>query len=89
MSIITYSDITKFTGNTYPKLGFKVECILDPNYVWVNPNNFEVFTRYQTMKHKLVESGLGDESQTEDSIMEGLGFLKVYDCGNLKLSWRI
>ena len=37
-SILTYCDISKFTGNIYTKLGFKAtkDCITEPNYVWVN-----------------------------------------------------
>lgn len=89
-SIITYCDISKFTGNVYSRLGFKADknCITKPNYVWVKPLGNIVLKRYQTMKHKLIEDGLGNENQTEDEIMENLGFLKIYDSGNLRLSWH-
>ena len=89
-SIITYCDISKFTGNVYSRLGFKADkdCITEPNYVWVKPLGNIVLKRYQTMKHKLIEDGLGNENQTEDEIMENLGFLKIYDSGNLRLSWH-
>ena len=46
-----------------------------------------MLTRYQTQKHKLLEQGLGTSEQTEDEIMYGAGYIKVYDCGNLKLEW--
>lgn len=87
-SIITYSDISKFTGNIYTKLGFKVNKITSPNYVWVSDDLKSVFNRYQTQKHKLIENGLGTDIQTEDEIMYDLGFFKVYDSGNIKLEWR-
>lgn len=87
-SVITYSDISKFTGNIYLKLGFKVDSITSPNYVWVKSDTQEVITRYQTQKHKLVEKGLGTENQTEEEIMYDLGFFKVYDSGNIKLIWN-
>lgn len=92
-SIITYCDISKFTGNSYLKIGFK-PCVdkplSEPNYVWVYLCNTycEVLSRYQTQKHKLVELGLGDKSQTEDEIMEELGYLKIYDSGNIRLEWK-
>jgi hypothetical protein len=89
-SIITYSDISKFTGNCYIKIGFKPvqsKPITEPNYVWVEPHNNDVLTRYQTMKQKLINEGLGTKEQTEDEIMENLNFLKVYDSGNIKLEW--
>lgn len=89
-SIITYTDISKFTGNVYTRIGFKPiqpNPITEPNYIWVEPNRILILNRYQTMKHKLVEQGLGTEDQTEDEIMKELNFLKVYDSGNLRLAW--
>ena len=90
-SIITYSDISKFTGNVYTRIGFNVikeKPITDPNYVWVNTRTNDTLTRYQTMKHILIEEGLGLEDQTEDEIMNNLGYLKVYDSGNMRLEWK-
>lgn len=87
-SILTYCDISKFTGNIYTKLGFNVIKITKPNYVWVHNESLIYVHRYRTTKAKLVENGLGAESDTEDSIMKNNGYLKVYDSGNLLLSWR-
>lgn len=89
-SIITYVNISKFTGNVYTKLGFNPiipNPITQPNYVWVEGHNKEVLTRYQTQKQKLIEKGLGKAEQTEDEIMKNLGYYKIYDSGNLKLEW--
>ena len=88
-SVITYSNIDKFIGNTYLKLGFKQgePYKSDPNYVWVGNHNKEVLSRYQTQKHKLLEKGFGDASMTEDGIMESLGYYKIYDCGNYRFIW--
>ena len=90
-SIITYCDISKFTGNVYTRLGFKArqeKPITEPSYVWVENHNSEILTKYQTQKSRLVELGYGKESQTEDEIMISRGYLKVYDCGNLVLTWE-
>lgn len=89
-SVLTYCDISKFSGNTYEKLGFKSieNGLTKPNYVWINPVKNIVYKRYQTMKHKLISQGLGTEEQTENEIMHSQGFIKVYDCGNLKLMWE-
>jgi len=90
-SVLTYVDITKFTGNSYLDLGFKPitgKAITDPNYVWISLNGrFEVLSRYQTQKQKLIEAGLGTSEQTEVDIMESLNFIQVFDSGNLKLEW--
>ena len=90
-SIITYSDISKFTGNVYTRVGFKPiqpNPITEPNYVWVRTSDNEVLSRYQTQKHKLIEAGIGDKTQTEVDIMENAGFIRVYDSGNIRLEWR-
>ena len=89
-SIITYSDISKFTGNCYSKIGFKPiqpNPITEPNYVWVSADKTKILTRYQTQKHKLIEAGLGTEDETEDEIMMSLNYLKIYDSGNLRLEY--
>lgn len=85
-SVITYCDISKFTGAVYSKLGFYADkkSITEPNYLWVN-SKFEVLSRYQTQKHKLINSGLGSEDDTEDCIMANLGYYKIYNSGNLKM----
>lgn len=89
-SIITYCNISKFTGNMYTRLGFtpiQPEPITQPNYVWVGTDN-KVVTRYQTQKSKLIDKGYGTVDQSEDDIMYSLGYRKIYDSGNIKLEWR-
>lgn len=85
-TIETYVDISKFTGNSYLRLGFKTLGITKPGYVWASKN--EVISRYMSQKHYLVTKGLGDLEQTEDEIMSSLGYLKIYDCGNLRMRWN-
>ena len=88
VSIITYSDASKFTGNAYIKSGFKLNGKLtEPSYVWVN-SQLNVLSRYQTQKHILVKNNLGNIEQTEDDIMSNLGYYKVYNSGNFKLEWK-
>ena len=89
-SILTYCDASKFTGKSYVRAGFKPlgEVLTPHNYVWFNTKTLEIYTRYQTQKHKLIESGIGDNHQTEDDIMYAHNCLKIYDCGNFKLEWH-
>jgi hypothetical protein len=89
-SILTYVDLSKFTGNSYLRLGFKAvngDFLTQPNYIWLNPGTQQVLPRYQTQKHKLIKNGIGTEDQTEDDIMSAANYLKIYDSGNLKLEW--
>ena len=88
-SIISYCDITKFSGDTYIKLGFETskDKLTEPNYVWVDKRNNKVLTRYQTKKTDLIKAGLGNKEDTEDEIMSSLGYFKVYNSGNIKFTW--
>ena len=86
-NIITYCDISKFSGESYTKNGFTFEKYTEPNYVWVNINNNEVLTRYQTQKSKLIDKGIGTDEDTEDEIMLNNGYYKVYDSGNAKFHY--
>ena len=87
-NIISYSDLSKFGATVYTRLGFKPLEVTNPNYVWCNYYTGEVLTRYQTTKQKLVDKGLGSSDQTEDEIMRGHDYLKIYNSGNLKLIWN-
>lgn len=83
-SVISYCDISKFTGNIYAKLGFRISNVSEPNYVWISSSNNDVLPRYKTQKHKLLKLfPQFDTSMTESDIMRSLGYFKVYDCGNL------
>ncbi|MBO5388330.1 MAG: hypothetical protein J6A59_09350, partial [Lachnospiraceae bacterium] len=86
---ITYVNIAKFTGNSYRKIGFKTNLnnITRPNYIWINFDTYDILSRYQTQKHILIDKGYGTQNDTEDTIMTRLGYIKIYDSGNLKMTW--
>ena len=89
-SIITYCNISKFTGNMYTRLGFtpiQPEPITQPNYVWVNADS-KVIERYQTQESELIDKGYGTVEKSEDDIMYSLSYMKIYDSGNIQLEWR-
>ena len=79
-NIISYSDIAKTQGGLYSNLGFKLQSISKPNYVWYA--NGETLTRYKCQKYKLVEKYPQYKDLSETQIMESLGYIKVHDCGN-------
>ena len=86
-SIISYCDISKFTGDVYEKLGFNFIEYTQSNYIWTN--YISTFPRYLTQKHKLKEifNDLNDD-YTEDSAMMSHGYVKIYDCGNAKYEFK-
>lgn len=89
-SILTYCDLTKFSGDAYLRLNFKTkaEWLTKPNYVWVSKRADLVLPRYRTQKHLLIEEGLGNDDDTEDDIMYSNGYMKIYNSGNIKLVWN-
>jgi very-short-patch-repair endonuclease len=89
-NILSYCNLSKFSGQVYERIGFKFIGNTEPSYVWYNVNNHIVLSRYQTMRSKLQSKFDLDEyydSMTEDEIMESLDYVKIYDCGNAKYEW--
>lgn len=83
-SIISYCDITKFSGSIYNRMGFEEELVTKPNYVWVNIRTNFTVSRYQSQKQKLIDKGLGEYGDTENEIMYNIGYIKIYNSGNKK-----
>ena len=59
----------------------------ETNYVWISFDGNNVLSRYQTQKHILIEHGLGTEDQTEYEIMTNNEYYRVFDSGNLVLTY--
>ena len=89
-SILSYCDISKFNGGVYSQLGFEtsIDNITKPNYIWINLDDNDIKSRYSVQKHKLLAAGLGVYGDTESEIMRNLGYVRIYDCGNLRFEWR-
>lgn len=89
-SILSYCDISKFNGGIYSQLGFEtsIDNITKPNYIWINLDDNDIKSRYSVQKHKLLAVGLGVYGDTESEIMRNLGYVRIYDCGNLRFEWR-
>lgn len=87
-SIISYCDISKFSGNVYTQIGMTFDGITDPGYVYVNMHTLNVLDRLNCTKAKLVKRGWGEESQTEEEIMRSKNYVKVYNSGNARYAYR-
>lgn len=66
-NIVSYSDLTKTTGNIYKVLGFNRVNLNRPRYMWVKGRT--VLSRFQT------------QVKNEKKLMTDLGFFRVYDAG--------
>ena len=71
-SVISYCDFSKFTGDSYLKLGFNKERLNKPGFVWWDK---KLNLTYPRSPHKHQE-------------MKEAGYLKIYDCGQLVFVWE-
>ena len=67
--IVSYSDISKMRGDLYEKLGFVLDHISKPNYVWWKRKG-EIKSRYSC------------QMKDEDKTMHELGYRRIFDSGN-------
>lgn len=65
------------------RLGFKYISTTEPNYWYFNTVELIRYHRYTFRKDVLVKKGY-DISKTEKQIMSELGYLRIYDVGQLK-----
>jgi hypothetical protein len=71
----------------YEKIGFVNTTAKNDNVgYWYVKNNCR-YHRSNFTKAKLVASG-EDSNLSESVIMESNGYHKIYDCGNLRYTWK-
>lgn len=68
--VLSYCNISKFTGKSYEAIGFKMIRQTPPNYWWCNSGTCDILTRYQT------------QMKDEVNIMKDKGYRRVWDCGS-------
>lgn len=84
--IISYSDLRWNTGRVYEALGFTLSHTSPPSYWYIRKGGYKRLHRSNYMKHKLVAAG-HDINSTERAIMNDLGYLRLWDCGNTVWEW--
>ena len=77
-TIISYADVSHFTGDLYHNLGFTYIHRSKPNYWWVVDGVRH--HRFTYNKKRLVREG-SDPNQTEVQIMYGKGYYRIFGCG--------
>lgn len=85
--IISYADRRWSQGNVYRALGFTLANVSRPNYQYVAPDGRRLH-RYQFRKGRITHLVENGENKTEHEIMLEIGYLRIYDCGNLRFEWR-
>ena len=82
--IVSYADISIFTGDIYTKLGFTFKHLSSPNYFWFIDN--KRFHRFKFNKKKLIKEGF-DSNKTGNEIMNNRGYYKIWSCGQYRFDW--
>lgn len=94
-SIISYCDLSKFTGAVYEKLGFSLLRKPSPSKHWHNVRTKEHYTDtllrqqgFSRLIHRkeAEEDGLTNISNRD--LMIEAGFVEVYDCGQATYVWH-
>lgn len=88
-SIISYCDLSKFTGETYLKLGFNLLRTTKPARHWVKLDTKEHYTDnlirqqgFSRIVNKIdYTKDTIDSHKTNEELMYENGYLEVYDCG--------
>lgn len=87
-SIISYCDLSKFSGKTYERLGFEIIRKGSPSKHWYNPKTKEHYTDNLIRQHGFSQiingkSAKDDLQKTTDNkaLLLANGFVEIYDCG--------
>jgi hypothetical protein len=84
--ILTYADRSISQGKLYNTLGFDFVGKTEPNYNYYDLK-CNKFNRFNFRKDVLVKKGY-DINKTEFEIMDELGYLRVFNSGNLKFIYK-
>ena len=84
-SIISYCDLSKFNGEVYEKLGFKLKDQSEPAKHWYNPKTKRHITDNLLRQRgfdQLHKANFGKGTSNEE-LMKEHGYVEIYDCGQL------
>lgn len=85
-TIVSYAKRDWSIGNLYQKLGFTFISKTEPGYFYAKGKRR--FNRSQFTKDKLIRMG-ADALKSESLIMDEMGYMKIWDTGNLKFELNI
>lgn len=80
-SVVSYCDLSKFSGGTYEQLGFTLDHISEPGYFYYKGN--KIVSRYSSQKSnlkKILKSF--DPELSESQNMFASGYRRYWNCGN-------
>lgn len=95
-SIISYCDLSKFSGETYIKLGFSLLRKSAPSKHWYNIRTKEHYTDallrkqgFSRLIHHCDAKNDRLETNNNATLMISAGFVEVFDCGQATYIWQV
>lgn len=85
-SIISFSDERYSTGVVYDKMGFKLDCILPPDYMYIDKNDISKVHSKQSQSKK--NSNCPDHYTEKEWALER-GLIQVFDAGKKRWQYKI
>lgn len=89
-SIVSYCDLSKFTGELYPRLGFSLKRISQPTCHWFNiKTGRHILDSYLRSNgyDRIFGTSYGKGTSNEQLMLDA-GFVRVYDCGQATYTWQ-
>jgi hypothetical protein len=90
--VISFADRSHVKGTLYEVLGFRVDSISEPTYCWADPITEHRINRVSAQKSHIQKlfpnEDIDVENHTESEIMLSHGFVRVYDCGKVRYSYK-
>ena len=89
-NIISYCDNSKFNGNVYKILGFKLLSYGNPSKHWYNMKTKQHITDNllrQRGYDQLFNTNYGKGSSNKELMIQN-GFVEIYDCGQSTYIWK-
>lgn len=86
-SVISYCDLSKFSGDVYGRLGFELQSVSSPAIHWYNMKTKRHITdnllrqRGYSQLHNDKDYNKYAKGQSNEEIMLAEGYVTVYDCG--------
>ena len=89
-NVISYADRRWSEGELYEKIGFDFKDIIKPNYTYFKKNSRDII-RHNKYKFRIknLNKKFNIENKTEREAMKELEYLRIYDCGKIKVELKI
>lgn len=92
-SVISYCDLSKFSGKVYSRLGFQSGKFPRPGKHWYNPKTKQHITD-SLLRQRGFDQLLGKQygcygkGTSNEELMRQHGFVEIYDCGQQQFQWH-